>query len=262
MNTNKITMRVVDITPELAVSWLRFNNGNRPIRRRQLRKLTEDMLAGMWVLNGEAIKFSCNGRLLDGQHRLHAVIKSGVTVQCVVIENVPETDNVFETIDCGALRTPADALRLAKKPHFRAIPAIIRMDSVLKGSDPCRLTNAYITKIAHEEQESLVEACHAANQAKDFVNGAAYGAFYWNALKRSSGSVPEFHCGLVEMTGLSKSSPIIALRKSLQKTGRNGALRDRVSTANRCLYAFNMWESGKLIDRLHIPKTNLFLQAI
>ena len=46
------------------------------------------MRNGLWELNGAAIVIDEFGNLIDGQHRLSAVVESGTTQQFVVVRNV------------------------------------------------------------------------------------------------------------------------------------------------------------------------------
>lgn len=68
------------------------------------------MAAGNWALNGEALMFDVAGRRLNGQHRLRAVVKSGVTIRTLVVWNLPT--EVFRTHDQGGQRTLADVLHI------------------------------------------------------------------------------------------------------------------------------------------------------
>src|SRR6185369_5866959 len=52
--------------------------------------------------NGETIKFSISGRLIDGQSRLMACIEAGATVPMEVRGGLP--DVAQESMDCGELR--------------------------------------------------------------------------------------------------------------------------------------------------------------
>lgn len=90
--------KVVLVTPEIAGQWLSNNDHNRPISTGHVAKLSRLMAAGSWVLNGEAVIFDDAMTLLDGQHRLHAVIKSGVSVKMMVVTGVSDK-NAFQTYD-------------------------------------------------------------------------------------------------------------------------------------------------------------------
>ena len=77
---NEVKARMCALTPELATKLLARNTHNRTISSSRIRQYAADMAAGNWAFNGEAIKVSEGGQILDGQHRLRAVIESDVTI--------------------------------------------------------------------------------------------------------------------------------------------------------------------------------------
>lgn len=101
---------VMEITPQLAEQWLANNTHNRHLSMRQVKRLADAMKRGEWILNGEPVQFSADGRVLNGQHRLHAVVESGVTIQSVVIRGLAPIAQ--ETIDIGAKRSLASMFKL------------------------------------------------------------------------------------------------------------------------------------------------------
>lgn len=108
--THNIRTKVEMITPDKAKRYLKSNESNRTISNTLVQRLSRDMKAGKWELNGEAIVFSADGKLIDGQHRMTAVVKSGVTVPMLVVRGV-NADARF-TIDHGRARTAGDVLRM------------------------------------------------------------------------------------------------------------------------------------------------------
>jgi hypothetical protein len=107
-----IIAEVVTITPTVATTWLKCNHNNRPVRKRHVAFLAREILLGNWQLNGQPIVIGEDEQVLDGQHRLFAIIESGKAVQSLVVYGI--TPDAFRTIDTGAVRTGADALAL----HF------------------------------------------------------------------------------------------------------------------------------------------------
>ena len=101
------------ITPKVASRYLQANTGNRPLRRTSVEQLARAMLRNEWRLTHQGIAFSASGRLLDGQHRLQAVVDSGVSVQMVIVRGLP--DDAFMAMDIGNRRTTADVLSADKK---------------------------------------------------------------------------------------------------------------------------------------------------
>jgi hypothetical protein len=65
---------IVEVTPEIAEKWLRKNNNNRAIRTSAVNRFAQDMIRGDWTLSHQGIAFDKKGNLLDGQHRLRALI--------------------------------------------------------------------------------------------------------------------------------------------------------------------------------------------
>ena len=97
----------MEVTPELAAEWLKENINNRKIRLDHVKKIAADIKAGKWILTGDAIRFS-DSRLIDGQHRLLAIVQSGTTVETVVMFGVP--DSAFDRIDQNKTRSASDIL--------------------------------------------------------------------------------------------------------------------------------------------------------
>lgn len=103
-----LTGQVLHITPELAEEWLANNIANRPLNNSNVRFLINQLQQNKWMLNGEAIKIAPDGELLDGQHRLEAIRRSGIAATSVVIFNCPKESK--HTMDTGKNRSAADVL--------------------------------------------------------------------------------------------------------------------------------------------------------
>lgn len=98
------------ITPQKADWYLKFNKRNRPVSRAHVLWLAKEMKEGKWVLNGEPIKFDNEGNLMDGQHRLLAVIESDTSVPFLVVRGIPKS--FFWTLDTGKNRSNSDVFNL------------------------------------------------------------------------------------------------------------------------------------------------------
>ena len=103
---------VIDLTPEIASDWLNHaNTHNRDLMDSHVDYLAGEMKAGRWRLTHQGIAFSDNRVLLDGQHRLWAVIMAGVTVPMRVFVNEPP--ETMEVVDTGQRRSNDQILSLA-----------------------------------------------------------------------------------------------------------------------------------------------------
>ncbi len=99
------------ITPEKAKEYLGGNEGNRRLRPTAVAAYAADMASGRWNDSPDIvtpIMISHEGRLIDGQHRLTAVVKSGVSVCMYVAHNVD--DGVYKYLDAGVKRSVADQI--------------------------------------------------------------------------------------------------------------------------------------------------------
>lgn len=102
-------LQVLDVTPTLAKNWLKTNTLNRPVRQSYVSYLAECMKRGEWGINHQAVALNGN-KLIDGQHRLLAVVESGLPAVKMSVINDADTAS-FDTIDIGVKRSHADIFR-------------------------------------------------------------------------------------------------------------------------------------------------------
>ena len=104
----------IDINPELASEILVHNiDNNRNIRKTRLQQYEADLASSNWKSNGEPIFCTDEGILVDGQHRLTSIIKSGITMRDVPIIFVPAASAT--NYDTGAGRSTRDVAKLNGK---------------------------------------------------------------------------------------------------------------------------------------------------
>ena len=146
-----VEMKVVEVTPTLAAEWLEHNTINRGKKERKQTQYAADMTAGRWLLDGSPIRFAADGRLLDGQNRLMAIIKAGTPVRSVVVAGV--TDAAQHVMDTGAPRTLNDDLRMSGETNSVGCAAVtgflvrrergsrggVKEQSIGRADDPSRL---------------------------------------------------------------------------------------------------------------------------
>ena len=85
----QLITKMVLITPEIAREMLKLNVSNRPLNRVTVNWYAQQMLNGHWTISGQTISISDRNTLMDGQHRLQAVVQSGCDVMFNVAYNVP-----------------------------------------------------------------------------------------------------------------------------------------------------------------------------
>jgi hypothetical protein len=135
-------LSVETITAKQAEKYLQFNINNRPLRKSLVNQYAKDMAAGNWRLTHQGVAFNCDGTLLDGQHRLAAVVQSGATVQMLVARGVDSRNQLV--MDDHAKRSAGDALSLARKEKITQSEVAVIRGAIELSADrnwaKCRMT--------------------------------------------------------------------------------------------------------------------------
>lgn len=112
------------VSPAEAADLLARNTGNRNISRAHVAGLVADILGGAWKVNGDAIRFSTEGDLLDGQHRLTACIQAGAPIETLIVTGLDPTAR--QTMDRGARRTIGQHLSMMGVPNANSVASTAR----------------------------------------------------------------------------------------------------------------------------------------
>lgn len=107
-NGNSSGSELVLVTPKLALGWLkRSEQLQGPQRKTQSQRVSAyvgKMRRGEWMLTPTAvIGISHEGHIVDGKHRLTAVVSSGLTIPMWVVLNAPL--RTFQVLDQNLIRT-------------------------------------------------------------------------------------------------------------------------------------------------------------
>lgn len=111
-------------TPRKAAEYLERNTANRPLSRRTVREFAEAMRRGEWRVTHQGIAFDTEGALVDGQHRLAAVVEADMPVELTVFTEVPV--GAFDVLDTGRRRNAADVLAIEGEKSPVMLAAMVR----------------------------------------------------------------------------------------------------------------------------------------
>lgn len=213
-------INVIDVTPEIAAIWLRSNTRNRPVSDRLVSEYARDMVAGAFRFNGEAVKIAEDGTLLDGQHRLAAVVRSGITIKFLVIQGLPL--DTQDTMDTGRRRTVGDQLAIHGEAYSRNLAAIARRVWQWEAGNTRFLTTqsptnseVLATVAKHDTLKRSAELGHriatSFRPSRSAVTGMAHHLFL--AIDPDLSAL--FFARLETGADLSKGHPVLALRDRL-----------------------------------------------
>jgi hypothetical protein len=140
------------ITPEKATQYLSTSKGNRPINNVYVRSYADTMRRGAWMLNGVPIIFDAEGHLLDGHHRLHAVVAAGIPVKFDVVRGAPE--EAFTTYDVGRHRTLGQLIAMQNIKHYNMIGSIVNANETLMANGRIHANNARMSGVKRTLSDS------------------------------------------------------------------------------------------------------------
>lgn len=114
------------ITPEKATKIIEQQVRNRRVNWRAVKRYARYMTRGRWLPTGETIEFDEHGNLIQGQHRLYAIIESGVAVRFLCVRHIATEYTIDgiamrtqDVLDQGFARKAGGNMELAgiRKPH-------------------------------------------------------------------------------------------------------------------------------------------------
>jgi len=216
------------IGPELAQKYLDKCVRNRRVRKKLVERFAAAMKANHWKLTGESIKFNTKGELIDGQHRLRAIVESGKSIEIVVHRNVP--DEAFMELDTGGMRSPGDLLKVAGYDYTHGVASAIRNVLSIYEIEAETVTPSSLAK-KRVEPETLLEWAQTHGEAlTDAVRltmtremkaicgpPALFAALYFIFSQANHKAAEEFFTILVEGLGFEhgRQDPVYQLRKNL-----------------------------------------------
>lgn len=252
------------ITPDLARELLADNSHNRNLRSARVVQLAEAMRRGEWVLNGETIKIAEDGTLLDGQHRLRAVVDSGVAVESLVLRGLPT--EVQDTVDTGRRRRLADLLAIEGHTDAHALAAALnmlyrfrtggRIDYSHAGAPSAQQAIGLI-EAEPEIRDSLREARRVTKQIGGPIG--IFAALHHLFSEVDPEATKDFFDRLADGAELAKDDPVLHLRNQLGRPHKDRTYAQSASnTAALIIKAFNLRREGRRTDLLSFKKTEKF----
>lgn len=258
-NVTEPTSTIMDITPTIATKWLaQSNTHNRALREGKVSAYARDMINGAWLFNGDAIRFAADGTLLDGQHRLAAVARSGVTIRSIVVHGLPRAAQ--DTVDIGAHRALRDQLQLHGEPHARELAAVARRallayHGTVAGSS-FTPTHAEVTDfIAHHPGvRRAAEVAVYARGKLPVAPTALATAFFVCAEINASDAEAFYTDQVIDGLGLFHQDLAWVLRQRYQREAATGRQMPSDDVYRYAVLAWNYFRAGAQISKLQAPK--------
>jgi hypothetical protein len=251
----QLRTELVHVTPDMARGWLAKQNiGNRPLSPHIVRRYVEEMKSGKWLLTHQGPAFDYTDYLIDGQHRLQAVVDSGITVPMWITYGAdPET---FTVLDIGHKRAAA---HLIPGPY-----------ATIKASATRYM--ARLPRLVYTNHQQNRESVAIYNQHQQTLDAAgALSLRIYNAARITSGQMAALLAlsleqgtpdaareawidGLVSGAGLAHGDPRLMLRNRFALHGKElNSTPFRNSSLFLIVRSWNAHLAGERLSRVTLP---------
>lgn len=244
-----VRVSIVRVTPDVAREWLETNKRNRSLNKKHRQFLTSVMKAGDYLLNGETVIFDTDGMLMDGQHRLHAVIESETAQDFLVVRGI--ATEAFDTLDGGRARTTGEVLLMEGEINSNALAGAASqliqfidrggvMYSSGSGENVRKCTPRLAARVL-SVHPGLRESVAAMRSSPVYKNQQGYVLHYLFGIvdQRLADEFASVLCDGSADTG----RPFNVIRESLIRTPLTSSTR--YTCAAKCVKAFNAERAGE-----------------
>jgi hypothetical protein len=258
IHPEKADEKKVKITSAMAEAILEnYQGANRRISEGRVLQYQSDMEGGRWHYDAMPIRFSVEGKLLDGQHRMSALANCipAQEFEFLVVTGLDPDSQLY--MDQGGARTAGQQLSLkgVKDPNVVASAVKSYLDWTRN-----RLfrsaTRASTTKPEAVEwallHNDLLDKVFATDFRRVDAPASVVGAFALATIQIAPARTHKFLNQLAHGTGYGEGDPILALDRRLRNIRRT---RTKVSHREYLAYfirAWNAWVSGNSLSKIQI----------
>ncbi len=260
----RVRSKVQKISPKRAAEMLAANTSNRPLSKATVRSFAEAMRRGDWLVTHQGIAFDTAGMLVDGQHRLAAIVEADLPVEITVFTDVEP--NTFDVLDTGKRRNAADVLAIEGEKSTTLLAAMVRTVWQYQNRPDASWSGGAAAVTNHQ----IVQTLEANPRIRDFVAVADRIAAETGMIKSAAGAaaflveqankgkktqLADWYDGVVDGAGLAKTDPRLMFRKTMFAMARKQAgvvQRRRDTREHVALYlkAFNAWATDEALTHL------------
>jgi hypothetical protein len=253
------TAKLVHITPTMARKYLDKNTMNRPLNQQNLEALAKEMSHNNFHVTGESIKVAKDGTLLDGQHRLQAIVFSGKAVKMFLIEGLEK--DAFKYMDTGRTRQASDVLAIEGVTNATKIAGMVKFiinfnkgyySDAAQSKAKYRTTNAQVSEFVEKHAKQLADSYDFGfGKGKRLISGSLIAALHFIFKKNDERTADIFIEKLVTGAELTSGNPIHQLRERFvhdQRSTRKMPSRERIALICK---AWNLVRTKKTVVKLH-----------
>lgn len=253
------------ITPEIAKALLKYNSSgetNRNLSQSYVDAAALAMRNGEWENTGEAIIMSDDGLLNDGQHRLRAIVESGLS--CVMDLRFGVKRSAFASTNSGRKRSGGDALTIAHIREASTVAAAARLALTYQIGLPSaarqRVENTAIVRAVQRWPDIEAAVAVTGTLRKPFRNAATNTLAFFAMRTANDASVREFFEILRWGEGKADNPPhMLRDFMTISPVGQGRDTGTKVRAFAACIIAWNAWRKpGKSKPNLYWKESQRF----
>lgn len=248
---------IITVTPKIAKKMIENNyKNNRKITKRMVDQYALDMSMGRWNVDAcPPISIAEDGTLMDGQHRLYAVIQANVPIQMEVRKGVDKDSYVY--FDCGRTKKVSDLINTPNRGNVTAVGRFryelehgkASLTSLLKSSG--RSSRAEIVEYINENSEILLKWVNTGTCMRRSVRGSIIQYAYFLAIADFLG----FELVDLFVEDFCKegceSVTIGRCKRKIRSLNTSKSIPRARTTVEILLHTYKMFEEGKEVDRFY-----------
>lgn len=255
VNDSPYKARITNIGPEEAENFLKGNKYNRKLSQSHVHRLAKAMKEGYWHFTGAPI-IRNGDELIDGGHRLRAIIESGLTFPFALIEGV-EPDS-FRYVDSGKKRNFADVCYIEGYKYYALLAGTIGYLAGFKLTG--RFSNAGLEiedkwnmLQAHLDVQQILPN-YARKLFLPHVSAALLATCHYLFAEKDAAGATEFMLQVVDGEQLNADDPAMAYRNYLASLPSDKPIPDKVpKMGNGLIRAWNAYRQNERLTKLRAP---------
>lgn len=253
-----ITSKIEKVGPPQAEKFLDTMKLNRKLSSQRVTQLADQMKEGLWVFDGSPIRFNEAGELVDGQHRMWAIIEAEHETEFLVVRGVEK--KAMATMDTGKSRSFSDVLGL-NNPGLTDVATLASFVQLLyRWQDGRRglalfssrsgmrnvVPNSLLLDFFAANKQHIVEVSQQSRNKPYSIRGVASSVTalcIWEFEQIDAGDMADFFTKLSSGAGLDEESPILALRNYITRAMAGADRRSVVESDLALALIFKAWNA-------------------
>ena len=263
------------VTPKKAKELIGLNyKGNRNLITSRVDMYAGELQRGLWMATGEPVIIDWYGSILNGQHRLAAIIKTGIPAKLDLRYGVDPA--AYDVIDTGRARVLSDILPIENP---RQVSSLYRLYLSYLGTEGAGYTHFGKTSPAAFKEDrpgavewatkheklltKIINTCYRDKEARNLLRPpAVFMGFYFWVARKSPKEADDFFRILIDGVNYEygKNDPIRQLREQIRflsapTSKRKGGSMPLWMHGAMIIKSWNVWMEGETIRQLRMLHT-------